>query len=132
MHFTGKQRDSGLDNFGTRFDSSRLGRFMSPDPLMASATVRDLSLLQIQLSKASLQEAGCFLTGIRSYVLAILRLQRWSEIAGSQPIESGEEVKDGQERRTARGAFHEGTGYKNLGCNLPITRTRRTRCDCAR
>jgi len=34
MHFTGKERDteSGLDNFGARFDSSNLGRFMSPDP----------------------------------------------------------------------------------------------------
>jgi len=33
MHFTGKQRDteSGLDNFGVRYDSSALGRFMSPD-----------------------------------------------------------------------------------------------------
>ena len=32
--FTGKERDSesGLDNFGARFDSSSLGRFMSPDP----------------------------------------------------------------------------------------------------
>jgi len=31
--FTGKERDaeSGLDNFGARFDSSALGRFMSPD-----------------------------------------------------------------------------------------------------
>jgi RHS repeat-associated protein len=33
-HFTGKDRDAatGLDNFGARFDSSSLGRFMSPDP----------------------------------------------------------------------------------------------------
>ncbi len=31
--FTGKERDaeSGLDNFGARFDSSNLGRFMTPD-----------------------------------------------------------------------------------------------------
>src|ERR1700690_2625576 len=31
--FTGKERDSesGLDNFGARYDSSNLGRFMSPD-----------------------------------------------------------------------------------------------------
>jgi hypothetical protein len=30
--FTAKERDSesGLDNFGARFDSSTLGRFMSP------------------------------------------------------------------------------------------------------
>lgn len=35
MHFTGKERDSesGLDNFGARYDSSQYGRFMSPDPL---------------------------------------------------------------------------------------------------
>ena len=34
-HFTGKERDaeSGLDNFGARYNSSQLGRFMSPDPL---------------------------------------------------------------------------------------------------
>jgi RHS repeat-associated protein len=32
--FTGKERDaeSGLDNFGLRYNSSSLGRFMSPDP----------------------------------------------------------------------------------------------------
>jgi len=39
--FTGKERDSesGLDYFGARYDSSQYGRFMTPDPLMASATV---------------------------------------------------------------------------------------------
>ncbi len=33
--FTGKERDaeSGLDNFGARYDSSSMGRFMTPDPL---------------------------------------------------------------------------------------------------
>jgi len=33
--FTGKERDaeSGLDNFGARYDSSSLGRFMSADPI---------------------------------------------------------------------------------------------------
>ncbi len=33
--FTGKERDgeSGLDNFTARYDSSSMGRFMSPDPL---------------------------------------------------------------------------------------------------
>jgi RHS repeat-associated protein len=41
--FPGKERDSesGLDNFGARYDSSSVGRFMSPDPLMASARVWD-------------------------------------------------------------------------------------------
>lgn len=36
--FTGKERDSesGLDNFGARFDASSLGRFMTPDPLLNS------------------------------------------------------------------------------------------------
>ncbi len=36
--FTGKERDteSGLDNFGARYDSSSMGRFMSPDPLGGS------------------------------------------------------------------------------------------------
>ena len=36
--FTGKERDaeSGLDNFGARYNSSNLGRFMSPDPLLNS------------------------------------------------------------------------------------------------
>jgi len=35
LHFTGKQRDteSGLDNFGARYNSSSFGRFMTPDPL---------------------------------------------------------------------------------------------------
>jgi RHS repeat-associated protein len=33
--FTGKERDpeSNLDNFGARYNSSQMGRFMSPDPL---------------------------------------------------------------------------------------------------
>ena len=35
---TGKERDpeSGLDNFGARYNSSAMGRFMSPDPKMIS------------------------------------------------------------------------------------------------
>jgi RHS repeat-associated protein len=34
LHFTGKERDteSGLDNFGARYNASSMGRFMSPDP----------------------------------------------------------------------------------------------------
>src|SRR6202035_2687673 len=33
--FTGKERDaeSGLDNFGARYNASTMGRFMSPDPI---------------------------------------------------------------------------------------------------
>jgi RHS repeat-associated protein len=40
---TGKERDaeSGLDNFGARYFGSSMGRFMSPDPLMASAKAWD-------------------------------------------------------------------------------------------
>jgi RHS repeat-associated protein len=36
--FTAKERDpeSGLDNFGARYNSSSIGRFMSPDPLLNS------------------------------------------------------------------------------------------------
>jgi RHS repeat-associated protein len=43
MHFTGKERDSesGLDNFGARYDSSSLGRFMSSDPGNAGAVNAD-------------------------------------------------------------------------------------------
>src|SRR5579863_5678675 len=35
MHFTGKERDSesGLNNFGARYDSSQYGRFMTPDDI---------------------------------------------------------------------------------------------------
>jgi RHS repeat-associated protein len=38
FHFTGKQHDfeTGLDNFGARFDASSLGRFLTPDPLLNS------------------------------------------------------------------------------------------------
>jgi RHS repeat-associated protein len=34
MHFTGQEHDNetGLENFGARYDSSAMGRFMSPDP----------------------------------------------------------------------------------------------------
>jgi RHS repeat-associated protein len=37
--YTGKERDSesGLDNFGARYDSSQYGRFMTPDPGNAGA-----------------------------------------------------------------------------------------------
>jgi len=40
MHFTGKERDSesGLDNFGARYYSSSMGRFMRPDPDNAGAS----------------------------------------------------------------------------------------------
>jgi RHS repeat-associated protein len=43
MHFTGKEHDNetNLENFGARYDASSMGRFMSPDPLMASAHVGD-------------------------------------------------------------------------------------------
>jgi RHS repeat-associated protein len=41
--FTGKERDSesGLDNFGARFDSSTLGRFMTPDELLVDQHLGD-------------------------------------------------------------------------------------------
>ena len=40
-HFTGKERDpeSGLDNFGARYNSSTMARFMSPDWSMKPATI---------------------------------------------------------------------------------------------
>ncbi len=43
MHFTGKERDSesGLDNFGARYDSSSMGRFMSPDAFYKDSHVGD-------------------------------------------------------------------------------------------
>ena len=36
--FTGKERDSesGLDNFGARYNASSMGRFMTPDPKIPS------------------------------------------------------------------------------------------------
>ncbi len=41
--FTGKERDSesGLDNFGARYDSSSMGRFMSPDGFYKDSHVGD-------------------------------------------------------------------------------------------
>ena len=41
--FTGKERDSesGLDNFGARYNASTLGRFMSPDPKQIGAHLFD-------------------------------------------------------------------------------------------
>lgn len=43
LHFTGKERDSesGLDNFGARYNSSSMGRFMSADPKHVSAHLFD-------------------------------------------------------------------------------------------
>jgi RHS repeat-associated protein len=42
-HFTGKERDpeSGLDNFGARYNSSSIGRFMSVDPSRVSVKLFD-------------------------------------------------------------------------------------------
>jgi RHS repeat-associated protein len=42
--FTGKERDSesGLDNFGARYDSSSMGRFMTPDPPLLDQHIADL------------------------------------------------------------------------------------------
>jgi RHS repeat-associated protein len=48
--FTGKERDaeSGLDNFGARYNSSQYGRFMSPDPVFISADrIRDPQSLNL-------------------------------------------------------------------------------------
>ena len=41
--FTGKERDpeSGLDDFGARYDASSLGRFMTPDPPLLDQDVAD-------------------------------------------------------------------------------------------
>lgn len=41
--FTGKERDteSGLDNFGARYDSSTIGRFISPDAFYKDSHLRD-------------------------------------------------------------------------------------------
>jgi RHS repeat-associated protein len=41
LKFSGKERDSetGLDNFGARYNAATLGRFMTPDPLISSAKV---------------------------------------------------------------------------------------------
>ena len=46
--FTGKERDSesGLDNFGARYNSSNLGRFMSPDKPFADQTPDKSSKLE--------------------------------------------------------------------------------------
>jgi hypothetical protein len=43
MNITGKERDteSGNDYFGARHYLSSMGRFLSPDPLMASAKAWD-------------------------------------------------------------------------------------------
>ena len=39
LNITGKERDSesGLDNFGVRYNSSAMGRFMSADPILVKA-----------------------------------------------------------------------------------------------
>jgi len=46
LRFTGKERDpeSGLDNFGARYDSSSMGRFMSPDWSESPSTIPYASL----------------------------------------------------------------------------------------
>ena len=50
IHFTGKEHDyeTGLDNFGARYDSSSLGRFMSPDPVVIT-TERLMNPQQLNL-----------------------------------------------------------------------------------
>src|SRR5207245_2635157 len=39
--FTGKERESGLDNFGARYFGSTMGRFMSPDPPLLDQHIAD-------------------------------------------------------------------------------------------
>lgn len=48
--FTGKERDteSGLDNFGARFDASTLGRFMTPDWSAAPVPIPYVQLINPQ------------------------------------------------------------------------------------
>jgi RHS repeat-associated protein len=43
MHFTGQHHDneSGFDHFGARFNTSRWGRFLSPDPKQLNAHLSD-------------------------------------------------------------------------------------------
>jgi RHS repeat-associated protein len=43
MHFTGKEHDweTGLENFGARYDASAMGRFMTPDAPFADQTAND-------------------------------------------------------------------------------------------
>jgi RHS repeat-associated protein len=43
VQFTGKERDgeSGLDNFGARYNSSWMGRFMTPDDFWKDSHVGD-------------------------------------------------------------------------------------------
>src|SRR5579871_3016494 len=43
INFTGKERDSesGLDNFGARYNSSSMGRFMRPDPSNVNPDIVD-------------------------------------------------------------------------------------------
>src|SRR5438046_8764846 len=50
LRFTGKERDSesGLDNFGKRYDSSSLGRFMTTDPVVIT-TERLMNPQQLNL-----------------------------------------------------------------------------------
>jgi len=50
LHFTGKERDSesGLDNLGARYNSSNMGRFMTPD-LMGGHQEDPQTLKQIRL-----------------------------------------------------------------------------------
>jgi RHS repeat-associated protein len=72
--FTGKERDSesGLDNFGARYDSSQYGRFMSPDPIFITkhrivdpqqwnryAYVRNNPLILTDPTGKDLWETGC-------------------------------------------------------------------------
>jgi len=47
--FTGKERDSesGLDNFGKRYNASSMGRFMTPDPLVLQRLPENAFMLHL-------------------------------------------------------------------------------------
>lgn len=59
--FTGKERDSesGLDNFGKRYNASTMGRFMTPDPIMImKQKLREAGLIEMIRPSWNIRGAG--------------------------------------------------------------------------
>jgi RHS repeat-associated protein len=90
--FTGKQRDpeSGLDNFGARYDSSDLGRFMSPDPgkfderdpqsLNRYTYSRDNPLTYVDPTAMYFLVAAQYVPWVRQYISMMLGSEKGREL----------------------------------------------------
>jgi RHS repeat-associated protein len=131
-HFTGKERDgeSGLDNFGARYNGSSIGRFMSTDPY-------DSMLIRQGMKAGGLSEAAAdtFFDGFlenpqdwNKYLYALNNPLRFIDPNGAGPREGHHLIPERENLGAIGKAFADriktgalsGNGVPNQpGFNLP-------------